>query len=419
MATSLSSWEGICRSYARGDQTVATSHQKTGRIVTRAVVAALAISLFDACTSDKKEGADAGARTDAGRQDSGVSDAGANDSSTPKDAAGEQLDATATTDGAVDGGKLDGSAGAPDAAVVDPITAGSDKPTLTKVGYFNDDPLGPRVLILGRDPNGDIASYTIKFFHDATPVGFDIDNTADTPDVTEFGNTITPVPNEAGFFITVAQTEEFVALVNNVKIIVTDAGGRKSDELSATLGAAPTVTSSCSPYGFDRCSGTNVCGKTGTVFSCRSAVSARTSACSGTVLTLAPPAVTSVSGRVEPPSLWDAPMGCSPSNVLKPDRVVKLKLAAAAAKVVLTTNNPNTNFDTVLYKLETCQAQPASCVDADCPCADDIVMDPAPRINKSRLELTNLAKGDHYFVVDSLPTNTLTGDWFELTVTVE
>jgi len=382
--------------------------------VARTLAAALAASLFGACTSDKKDDADGGSK----RPDSGVRDAGSDSGARDSAVDASQTDASSFNDGGSgDGGKQDGSAGPPDAAIVDPITAGADKPTLTTVGYFNDD-LGQRVLILGRDPNGDIASYTIKFFQDTSPVGFNIDNDTDTPDVTEFTNTITPVPNEAGFFVTVDQTEEFVAAVNNVQITVTDAGGRTSDPLSATLGPAPTVTSSCNPYGFNRCSGTNVCGKSGTLYSCKSVASARSSACGGTVLTLAPPAVASVSGRVEPPSLWDPPMSCT-TGELKPDRVVKLKLAAAAAKVVLSTNNANTNFDTVLYQLTTCQTQPPSCVDANCPCSDDIVEGGAPTSNKSRLVLTNLAKGDYYFVVDSRPTPALTGDWFELTVTVE
>lgn len=390
-----------------------TSQQKqTSRFVAHAMAAAVAASLLGACTSEKKETSDGGsARPDAGR-DSGLVDSGREDSAIGNDG------------GAEDAGKLDGSAAPPDAAILDPITAGNDDPTLTKIGFYNDE-LGPRVLILGRDPNGDIASYTIKFFNGESQVGFNIDNDTDTPDVTEFSNTITPVPNEAGFFLTVDQTEEFVAVVKDIKVVVTDAGGRKSNELSATLRTVPAATSKCNTYGFDRCSGTNVCTKLSTTYahsgddgSCRPLASARMSACTA-ALTLAPPAITSVSGRVQTPSLWDPHPGCA-NATLRPDRVVKLKLTADAAKVVLSTNNANTNIDTVVYQLTSCTTQPPACVDENCPCVDDILaMGSEPRVNRSRLELRNLPKGDHLFVVDSQPVAGSTGDWFELTVTVE
>lgn len=371
------------------------------------------LALFGACTSDEKK-----SETDAGRRDSGAEDSGTGrEDAAAEDGGMQQSDAAAGDAAVADGGKLDGSAAPPDAAIVDPIVEGADKPTVSEVGYFVDD-LGPRVLIAGRDPNGDIATYTIKFFNGANPVSFDIDNDTETPPVSEFKGDIQPVPNEAGFFIKIDMTEEIATAVDNVKILVTDKGGRNSEpEKPAMRKAVPAASGRCSPQGFDRCTGTNVCGKSGTSYTCRSVASARTSACAE-ALTLAPPAINSVSGRVALPSLWEPPDGCS-SSVLAPDRVVKLRLAAPAAKVVLSTDNANSNFDTSIYLLNSCTTLPPSCVDANCPCSDDVVQNGMIVNNRSRLELTNLAKGDHYFVVDSRPTAAITGDWFELTVTVE
>ena len=402
---------------------MSTSTQKqTGRLVARVVSAALATSLLGACPAKKDESDGGASKVDGGLRDASVP----RDAAVKKDGGSEGDSSMAMTSdsmamandsGLADGGKLDGSAAPPDAGPVDPSTPGTDSPTLTTVGYFVDD-LGPRWLILGRDANGDIASWTIKFFNGTSPVGYDDDNISDTPDITELTGQIVPVPGEAGFFLQIDTTDELAAAVDNVKILVTDSGGRTSEELPAMRQRAPTVSTKCDANGFNRCGGSSVCSKSGTAYSCKSVSSARTSACT-TALTLAPPAVTSVSGRVQRPSLWDPPAGCATGD-LAPDRIVKLTLAADAVKVVLSTNTVNTSFDTILYQLTTCAAQPASCVDETCPCSDDILaMGDMPRVNRSRLELHNVPKGDYLFVVDSRPTAALTGDWFELTATVE
>lgn len=379
-----------------------------------------AATLLFACTKDKNA-ADAGALDEAGASDGGLS----RDGSIKGDSAVE-ADASAKLDGGRDDAGSDATPDAQadasaDAGPLDPIVPGEDPPTISNVGYFFDEDLGARILLQGRDANGDIASYTVQFFQGADPVSYDLDNDVETPATSEITGAITPTPNEAGFFVLLEPTPEFVQAIDNVKIFVTDAGGRQSELQSAMQKATPKVTGSCDPFGFNRCSGTSVCAASTSTYRCRSLSAARTAAC-GAALVLSPPAVTTVQGRVTSPSLWDSPDGCSPNNLkLRPDNLVKLRLASAASRVTLSTNHPHTTFDTLLYTIPTCGGDPVSC-DVGCQCADDIEANAdagTPRSTRSVLTLTNLAAGDHYIVVDSFPLPDNTGDTFELTVTVE
>lgn len=335
-------------------------------------------------------------------------------------------DATAPADASRDGGR---DAAAPDASVdaatgdaavvdagpLDPAVPGNDAPVLSKIGYFNDE-LGPRILIQGRDPNGDVASYTVKTFKADASVSFNFDGKDDTPDTDSFTGDLVSPPGEAGFFLSDMPSADLLDRADQVKISVADAMHNVSSELSAKLMAAPTAGATCSPLGFDRCSGANVCATSGASFRCASVSSARATACSaGQVLVLHPPAVTSVSGNIKLTSLWDAPLGCITGDVKsQPDTIVKLTLDAPAATVVLSTDNASTPFDTVLYTLDKCDSTPTACVDSNCACAQD-VSGSNPR---SVLTLTNVTKGDHYIVVDSFPSTDAKGTAFQLTVSL-
>jgi hypothetical protein len=397
-------------------------HQQARRTARLSIAAVCAVSVLSACLPAKEESDGGDGERDASTQDSGVRsddgrDSGArNDAATSKPDAGRDAagDSNVATDGDVEeDAQTDASP-----VIIDPTEPGEDAPELksTDVGYFNDPDWGARVLIRGRDPNGDIASYTLKFFNGTTPVSYDLDNDEETPSVNEFTDSIVPTPNEAGFFVSFEPTAEFTAAVDTIKVIVTDEGGRSSAEQTAARKLTPRVTGVCDPLGFNRCSGTNVCTRQGSNNVCSSLTSARTNACNAALL-LNPPSVTSVRGHVKQPSLWDTPMSCSSGDpTLKPEAVVKLRLSTAASKVVLSTDNEATTFDTTLYLLQSCLAQPAACVDSNCPCMDDV---PGSGGNRAVLELSNLPAGDHLIVVDSFPSTSNAGESFELTVSVE
>lgn len=316
-----------------------------------------------------------------------------------------------------------------DAGPVDPAVPGEAAPTISPEGgvaYYQDNDLGTRVLIRGRDPNGDVASYTMAFFKKddagvANPVSFDLDGDQDMPPTSTFTNTITPTPSEAGFFVLFEPTTDFAAAVDTIEVTVKDTGGRVSAKATATKSATPMASSSCDPFGFNRCGSTSVCSATtATNFVCTALAAARTGDCSK-ALELKPSSVTRVLGTLRRTSFWDAPNGCLFNNPKRrPDAVIKLRLAADAAKVTLSTDNPGTNIkDTVLYQVASCAGEPAPCMDVGCAgCADDI--GGTPTNVRSKLELTGLkANTDYFIVVESLVTAEWSGSDYEVSVTVE
>jgi hypothetical protein len=365
--------------------------------------------------SGTNSGRDAGGTKDTGQEEEEEEDAGEPKVDAGKDA-GVPKDSGTPKDAAVDGGIKDGGV---DAGPSDPAVAGSDAPTLSAVGYYDDD-IGLRILLKGRDPNGDVASYTVKFFNGASPVGFDIDNDEDSPSVDSFTGTLTSAPGDAAFFGSFEPTREFADAVDTIKITVRDSGGRTSAELVARRGVPATTTYTCDPLGFNRCTTGNVCTRNGTSHRCAPLTQVRTSACNA-ALVLDPKVSASVIGHVDGPSLWDAPEGCSSNDPkLKPDAVVKLHLTSPASKVTLTTNHAATDFDTALYLLASCGSEPPACVDETCACSDDTAATAStPATNRSTLVLRNLPTGDHLIVVDAFPSSDMSGDTFELSALVE
>ncbi|MDB4972310.1 MAG: hypothetical protein JWN48_651 [Myxococcaceae bacterium] len=366
----------------------------------------LAAGLVQACGGSEDAPKDAATVADAGPTKSdaaAVVDAGRDAGTLPVDAG---------HDATVDAGR--DSDAAADAGPGDPPVPGNDPPKLTKVGFFNDE-LGARIVLQGSDPNGDVAHYTIKFFKGTTAVLLDADGNGDTPDTGSFTNALTPTAGQKDFFARFDPSLDLLDKVDNVKISVDDAMSNVSSELMAVLGPAPVASGTCSSLGFDRCANNSVCAPgAGASYHCSSLASARASACAAP-LVLSPPGVTSVRGTVAPPSLWDAPAGCATNDpVRQPDTMVKLTLATAASTVVLSTDNANTPFDTMLYRVAMCTASPSPCVDASCACAQDI----SPTNPRSQLTLHNLAAGDYWIVVDSFPSTDAKGDAFELTVSL-
>lgn len=307
-----------------------------------------------------------------------------------------------------------------------PPVPGSNVPELSKIGYF-DDELGLRILLQGIDPNGDVASYTVKLFKtmgtgsSATlaPASVQTETPDGTVNVTEFTNTVTPVAGDARFTYRFDPSSELREKVDTIKVTVTDSGGRISDELTAKVMVAPTATTTCDPLGFNKCAASSACNLSNNRYVCSAIATARNNACTS-AQELRPPTVSSVRGVLKP-SLWDSPTGCVSNDPrVRADTVVKLHLDTAATRVVLSTNNEYTTVtDTSLYLLQMCREQPAACVDTSCACADDVAATgTTPRQRKAVLTLNNLAAGDHFIVVDSVISGQI-GGVYELTATVE
>lgn len=334
------------------------------------------------------------ASVDAGSGDAGTMDAG-------RDAA------TVVEAGAEDAGPVD--AGVVDAGK--PAVPGDDAPVLSKVGFYKDVEIGPRILLAGSDVNGDVATYTVSCFDMAgEPVVVNLDGMDETQDTTFTA----PIEHDAAvqeFFAKFLPSTEFLDQVKIIKVTVKDAAGHTSSEVTAMQMDEPRVSGKCDPVGFNaRCQNNQLCAPSGSGFACQPVSTARMGACnSATIATLHPPTVTSVSGTLNGASFWDSPDSCVGGGGQKTgyrDRIVKLKLDGAAAKVTLSTGATPT-FDSVLYKLSACGENPPACVDSNCACGDN------------DLVLTNVAAGDYYIVVDSYASAELKGDTFTLTATVE
>lgn len=387
---------------------------KTSSVLQRTIFAALATSLLSACPPAKESG-------DGGTKKDGSVDISDRDAATPRDATVPKEEA-GLRDAAAEAGAKD--AGVPDAfvpVVLEPTKPGSDAPTISDLGYYNDTDLGPRILIRGKDLNGDVASYTIKLFNNGAATTYDV-GTEEAPDVvSEVTGNITPNPLEATYLAIIDSSADFQKAVDTIKVTVKDQGGRTSAEKTATLTATPVVNAggACDPI-FKRCATGSVCAKASAStanYTCIVNSTARTQACNA-ALVLQPPTVMSVRGQVNAYSLWDTPPSCGTDSTGEADRVVKLKLTSAASKVTLTTQSDITNFDTVLYYLDKgCGSQPTSCAEAACSCNDEI-LEPV-RIPQSRLVMTNLPAGDHFFVIDTAASQITQSNVFELSVTVE
>lgn len=296
-------------------------------------------------------------------------------------------------------------------------------PTLSRVGYFTDT-LGPRIVMEGSDPDGDVATYTIRFLNEASAeVPYDLDGDPTTPSVATFTTTVGSTSGATDFFFRFTPSEDLTNLVKKVGVKVSDSRATNNvseEKISAVLGPAPSKTNNaaCDLHGFDYCSGTAplVCTATSaTAGNCKALAMARTTACkAATVVTSS--GTTSVQGKLGQASLWNTPAACSAAQN-QPDAVVGLSLAAPAAKVTLTTNFPYTSFNSELTLLKACDEIPLD--QATNWCSSDQVTEGLISGPQPTLVLENVPAGSYYVLVDSFPSFELPGQLFQLNVTVE
>lgn len=336
-------------------------------------------------------------------------DAGAGDGGRPSDAGQDA--------GVTDGGR-DAAA---DAGPVDPAVPGNDKPTVARVGYYNDQTYGPRVLIEGRDANGDVRTYRMQLLKDGVAASIDPDGEGVLPASSEWSGTIMSPPAEAGFFLRLDPTLVFLEAIDQVIVTVTDANTNTSDAvMSNELSVAPMAGGTCDPRGFNRCSEGSVCAPTtGTAYTCRTLSSVRQNACSAAAVLSVPGML---SGNISTPSRWNAPTGCSNAASNQPDTVVRVRLAQPGT-VVLTMVGVETGFDSLLYLLgstaQACAMEPAACPTDGSACRCEDGDGTLTGLRNAVLRLPNLPAGDHYVAIDSSPQPENTGLRFQLTAALE
>lgn len=290
-----------------------------------------------------------------------------------------------------------------------------EQPEITQAGYFVDE-LGSRILVEGTDPDQDVVGYSIDFLDAADePVALDLDGD-DLPESTSFRSEVEVGTQEGKFFFRFDPSEYFVEQVAKVRVRVHDIADLESAPLVLSRAAAPSRGNgaSCDPRTFNRCAGNSVCTTLngGRSYVCSALSASRQRACNGAPALAPGNGVTSVRGHIAEPSLWDTPGGCSSNDpTLRPDALVKLELDKPASKVVLSTDNAYTSFDSALYLLSACDAVPVVAW-----CSDDQLS--GARAHLAVLELHDLAAGTYYVVVDSYPASE-GGTTFQLDVTIE
>lgn len=288
------------------------------------------------------------------------------------------------------------------------VCSDPEAPTIERVGYF-DDGLGGRLLVSVTDPDDDIASFTV-FFRDAENKPVNIDTDGDqVPDSDSFSYDAEYSGREGSFFARVDYPAEITAAAEYVAVIVTDASDLTSEPSVVKKAAATLVANgrACDTRTFNRCADASVCvpGDTAPNGVCMTKTDARDEACAAAQVLDPAQGVTSVVGTIGGPSLWDATSGCR-DNKGRSEAIVKLTLSEAASRLVLSTANGTTNFDTVLYLLDGCGGTPK-----DSWCSDG----GSTTSWGDTLTLTNVAAGEYFVVVDSFNVWT-SAPAFELTV---
>jgi len=283
-------------------------------------------------------------------------------------------------------------------------------PQITKLAYLTSD-AGPSILITGTEPSDDLSNIHVDFEDGGgQPLSIPLDGDNEPP-VSSFDSDATGDANNGTFFVRILPAVGFDQLCPQIAVTPSDTTGAAGTAVSARPVPTPMLGSgaACDNTGFSVCGPTLVCAPSGSAAACTSLASAQTGACHAATV-LAPVVGTSATtyGHTSITALWNPPDGCSSNNPTgKPVALATLHLATTANTLTLSTDNPGTDFDTVLYLLQGCPATSAAalgCNDDDANGAD------------STLTLQNVAAGDYNVVVGAFD---IAGGSYQLTATVQ
>jgi hypothetical protein len=272
----------------------------------------------------------------------------------------------------------------------------SEAPQLTRMAYQK---IGQelRILVEGTDPDDDVARIELTFFNsDGGSVSLDLDSDGIANEsffVIEQG-----IVNEAGiFFVELTPYHTLADLVDTIQAVPYDWAEQSGEAMSATLGPpiARAGSQSCDAHGFERCVTGTVCvpGVVGEENLCTVIQSLRQDMCEVATEITVSRSGASTFGSTSGVSLWEPPGECVADMASgRPEAVVKLHLPEAVEHLLVTTEQPGSSFDTVIYLLPGCYAQTVQTISCD---------DNNPDSVQSTLELDNVAAGDYIVVIDS------------------
>ena len=286
-------------------------------------------------------------------------------------------------------------------------------PNITKFAYLSD--FGtPRILVEGVEPDDDMQLLHLEFLtQEDTSVSIDMNGDGSTDSSTYSAG---PTINENGeFFLELYPDDSFADVVSRIAVTPIDAFGNEGERVVTDI--APIIerdwNQGCDPRGFDMCTQLATCipGIPGANNICGAPNRARQDQCEDAVTLYAPDDNLRFFGEARGSSLWDPSEGCvTEFGMGGPEEIVLLELSRGVPSLTLTTDFPNTDFDTVLYVMPgMCPAPGADGMYLGC--ADDAV-----GTLRSTLTLTNVPAGDYLVVIDSWDEQ---GGNFQLSVSTD
>jgi hypothetical protein len=267
---------------------------------------------------------------------------------------------------------------------------------ITQAAYFADGTT-PRMRIAGYDPAGALEAIRIEFLDDAeNPT--DADTNGDgVPDAPHVDVQATADTETKRFLLDITSAPSFERKVPVVAATPFRKDGTAGARIVARFGPLPVrqAGDACDALGFDRCED-SVCAQAepNSAARCAPLADARRSRCALAPQVDADTLPRTVVSATAPTSLWDPEVGCAmPEAVRRPDGVIRLRVTAPIASLKVSTDTPETGFDTVLSVLRGCDGEPVTSL----ACNDDD--EAAPR---SSVTLRDVAPGDYVIVVDAV-----------------
>jgi hypothetical protein len=263
-------------------------------------------------------------------------------------------------------------------------------PSLTQVAYYGG--ASPSEIFVGSAPSEDLASIEVAF-EDVAGHAVSVDLGSGSA-VSSFTFDARGAEGQTFSFVS-SPAPSFTATVAKITATPYDALGNAGAAVVATLATQPLSPNgqSCDAHGLVGCYQGSACspGLSGSKNLCAGAASLQSAKCAAAPHT-ATEGVLAAWGTAQGVSLWDPPAGCAfASEVNRPETLVALTLTKTVGTLTLSTAEPETHFDTVLYVLPTCATSSAAALG----CNDD-----ADGF-ASTLTLKNVAAGTYYVVVDS------------------
>lgn len=253
---------------------------------------------------------------------------------------------------------------------------------------------GPKTLIEGTSATPNERVTLLVEFLDSAFAPISVNDGAEGS--TSFLELLAISNSQGEFFTAIQSIEGFDTNVRAMRVTATGFDGTSTKPVTAPLTQAPVrpAGEACDRHGFDVCAAQNVCAPTEGQTRCVAESTYRASTCANAPLLAPASGVARVKGRTDSPTLWDAPVGCVQSGALGmpyPQGFARLHLDAAST-VALTTEDPETDVDTVLFVLDGCGERKTKPL----ACNDDVVGS-----SSSTVVLEDLPAGDYVVVVQA------------------